>query len=112
MREFRKAKGVTEHYTSLEALRTGWGLAPVGKKRPKDENILQQKREKFLGTCRVCKKPLSLIEGCNVLTCKNPECKGVKMTSQNEDGTEKVWYVPVSRVLDEVGFEISMNLFD
>ena len=112
MREFRKAKDVTERYCSLEELRTGWGLSPVGKKRPKDEKILQEKRDKFLGTCRVCKTPLTLINGCNVLACKNVECKGVKMTSQNEDGTERVWYIPVTRVLDERGFQIAENLFD
>lgn len=113
MKEFRKANGVTEHYTSLEALRAGWGLDPVEKKRPKNEKVLQEKREKFLGTCRVCKHPLVLINGCNVLACQNPDCKGVKMTSKNEeDGTEKVWYIPVTRVLDERGFEISQNLFD
>ena len=112
MKEFRKAKGVTEHYTSLEALRAGWGLDPVGKKRPKDEKILQEKREKFLGTCRVCKKPLTLIKGCNVLACQNTDCKGIRMTSQNEDGTEREWYIPVTRILDERGFDIAMNLFD
>ena len=111
MREFRAAQGVTEHYTSLEALRAGWGLPELTKKRPKDEKVLQEKREKFLGACRVCKKSLTLIDGCNVLACKNPECKGVRMSSQNEDGTEKVWYIPVSRVLDDKGFEIAQNLF-
>lgn len=113
MREFRAAQGVTEHYTSLEALRAGWGLPELTKKRPKDEKVLQEKREKFLGACRVCKKPLTLINGCNVLACQNPECKGVKMTSKNEeDGTEKVWFIPVTRVLDDKGFEIAQNLFD
>lgn len=112
MREFRAAQGVTEHYTSFEALRAGWGLPELTKKRPKDEKVLQEKREKFLGICRVCKKPLSLIEGCNVLACKNESCRGVKMTSQNEDGTEREWYIPVTRILDDKGFEISMNLFD
>jgi hypothetical protein len=35
------------------------------------------------------------------------------MTSKNEeDGTEKVWYIPVTRVLDDRGFEIAQNLFD
>ena len=112
MREFRKANGVTEHYTSLEALRAGWGLDPVEKKRPRNEKVLQEKREKFLGTCRVCKHPLVLISGCNVLACQNENCKGVPIKGTNEDGTEKIVYVPVTRVLDERGFEISMNLFD
>ena len=111
MREFRKAKGVTEHYTSLEELRAGFGLKPVVR-RTKDENKLKAQQEKFLGTCKVCKQPMTLISGSNVLACQNPECKGIKMTGTNEDRSEKVWYVPVSKVLDEKGFQIAMNLFD
>ena len=111
MKEFRKAKGVTEHYTSLEELREAFGLKPVVK-RTKDADKLTAQREKFLGTCRVCKQPLVLVGNTNVLCCKNPECRGIKITGTNEDGTEKIWFVPVSRVLDEKGFEISQNLFD
>ena len=44
MREFRNGKNCTEHYSSLEELRAGWGLKPLEKKRPKDEKVLQEKR--------------------------------------------------------------------
>ena len=112
MREFRKAKGVTQHYTSLEELRTAFGLKPV-LRRTKDADKLKAQQEKFLGTCKVCKQPMTLISNSNVLACQNPECKGFKMTSKNEeDGTEKIWYIPVTRVLDEKGFQIAMNLFE
>ena len=110
MREFRKAKGVTERYTSLEELRIGFGLKPVSKKT-NDEQKLKAQQEKLVGTCRVCKKPLTWIEGTNICACKNPECKGIKMTGQNEDGTEKVWYIPVTRMLNEKGAEIAERLF-
>ena len=33
------------------------------------------------------------------------------MTSKNEDGTEKVWYIPVTRILDTEGMEIAERLF-
>ena len=112
MKEFRLGNGTTEHYTSLEALREGFGLSPVVR-RTKDENKLKAQQEKFLGVCKVCKQPMSLIDGCNVLACKNETCKGIKMTSKNEeDGTEKVWYIPVTRVLDEKGATIAHNLFN
>lgn len=111
MREFRKAKGVTERYTSLEELRTAFGLKAV-RKRTTDAEKLKAQREKFVGTCKVCKQPLSWIEGTNTLACKNPECKGVKMTSKNEDGTDKVWYIPVTRMLDSDGMEIALRLFE
>lgn len=112
MREFRKAKDVTEHYTSLEELRKSFGLKQV-KKRTDDQEKLKAQRDKFVGVCRVCKNPLVWIEGTNILACKNPECKGVKMTSKSEeeDGTEKVWYIPVTRVLDTEGMEIAERLF-
>ena len=111
MREFRKAKGVTEHYTSLEELRKAWNCKPV-KRRTNDAEKLQAQREKFVGVCKVCKQPLTLINGTNVLACQNPDCTGVKMTSKNEDGSEKIWYIPVSRILDEKGMKIAENLFD
>ena len=111
MKEFRKDKNCTEHYTSFEELGKAWGLKPVTK-RTKNEEKLKAQREKFLGTCKVCKNPLTIISGTNVLACQNPDCKGIKMTGTNEDGTEKIWYIPVSRTLDDKGFSIAMNLFD
>ncbi len=110
MSEFRKSKDCTEHYTSLEELRTAFKLAPVSKKT-KDADKLKAQREKFLGTCKICKQPLSWIENTNVCACKNPSCNGVKMTSKNEDGTERAWFIPITKTLDETGFEIAMNLF-
>lgn len=111
MREFRKAKGVTEHYTSLEELRTAWNCKPV-KRRTDDAEKLKAQRERFVGVCKACKQPLHLVENTNVLVCSNPDCLGIKMTSKNEDGSEKTWYIPVSRVLDEKGTKIAENLFD
>ena len=48
MREFRMSKRVTEHYTSLEEMGRAWGCKSVTKKQPKDEKVLQEKREEFL----------------------------------------------------------------
>ena len=110
MREFRKAKGVTERYTSLDELRTSFGLKPI-RKRTTDAEKLKAQQEKFVGVCKVCKQPLHWIEGTNTLACKNADCKGVKMTSKNEDGTDKVWYIPVTRMLDSEGMEIAERLF-
>ena len=111
MKEFRKGKNCTEHYTSFEEAAAAWNCKPVIK-RTKNEEKLKAQREKFLGTCKVCKSPLSIISGTNVLACQNENCKGIPMKGTNEDGSEKIWYVPVSRTLDEKGFQISLNLFD
>lgn len=111
MKEFRNAKGVTEHYTSLEEMRKSFGLKPV-KKRTDDQEKLKAQREKFVGTCRICKQPLIWIKGTNTLACKNENCKGVKMTTKNEDdGTERSWFIPVTRTLDTEGMEIAERLF-
>ena len=112
MREFRKSKDCTEHYTSFEELRKGFGLKPI-KRKTDDAEKLKAQQEKFLGTCRVCKHGLVLVKGTNILTCQNPDCKGMKITSNNEeDDSEKVWYVPVTRMLDGKGMEIAENLFE
>lgn len=110
MREFRMSKGVTEHYTSLESLREGFGLKPI-RKKTNDQTKLKAQQDKLVGTCRVCKRPLTFIYGTNVCACQNPECKGMKMTSTNDDGTERVWFIPVTRVLNDKGAEIGNNLF-
>lgn len=111
MREFRKGKNCTEHYTSFSEAAKAFGCREVVK-RTKDENKLAMQREKFLGICKVCKQPLHLVSGCNVLSCTNPDCRGVKMTGTNEDGSTYEWYIPVNRVLDSKGAEIARNLFD
>ena len=110
MKEFRKAQGVTEHYTSLEALREGFGLKPVVK-RTKDADKLKAQREKFLGTCRVCKQPL-VYNGGNVLTCNNESCKGLKFTKKDEEGNDYDVYMPYYRLLDDKGASIAENIFD
>lgn len=111
MREFRKSKDCTERYTSLEALRTAFGLQPISRKT-KDAEKLKAQQEKFLGTCRVCKHPLVWIESTNICACQNPDCKGIRMSSKNEeDDSEKVWHIPVTRMLDSKGLEIAENLF-
>lgn len=111
MREFRKPKGVTERYASLSELRDNFGLKPV-KKRTDNAEKLKAQQEKFLGKCRVCGEPLTWIHGTNILACKNEACKGFKMTGKNEDGSENVWYIPVTRVLDDEGLEIAQRILD
>lgn len=110
MSAFRMAKGVTERYTSLEDLRKGFGLKPVRKKTT-DANKLKDQQERFVGKCKVCGEKLTWVEGTNVLACKNENCKGIRMSSINEDGEEKVWYIPVVRRLDEDGLRIAERLF-
>ena len=116
MKDFKKIKGTTKTYNSFEEfgkdekLRKQFGLKPI-KRRTNDKEKLKAQQEKFVGKCRVCGQHLTWIDGTNTLACKNPDCNGIKMSSKNEDGTEKVWYIPVTRTLDEKGMQIAERLF-
>lgn len=116
MKDFKKIKGNLRTFNSFEELREDekikkqFGLKPL-KKRTNDPEKLKAQQEKFVGKCRVCGQHLVWLEGTNTLACQNPECKGVRMTSKDEDGNEKVWYIPVTRTLDERGMQIATNLF-
>ena len=108
--KLRLAKDITAQYSSFEEVAKAWGCKPV-KKRTDDEEKLKKQQEKFVGKCKVCGQDLTYIYGTNVLACTNESCKGIKMTSKNEDGTENTWYVPVTRTVDSKGMDIAINLF-
>lgn len=107
MREFRNGKGCTEHYTSLADLRAGWGLDPVSKKRPKDEERLNSVRVKFLGVCPVCKSSMKYVTS-DYSVCSNTECRGKNIAKKGEEPR----YIIVIREFDDKGKEIAANLFD
>lgn len=112
MKDFRLGKNDTAHYSSFAELREAWGLKKLSS-RTKDEKKLAEQREKFVGTCNVCKQPLVYCTGTNVCYCNNENCKGIKVgTKTGEDGKEKPIYAPYQRILNEKGLEIGLNLFD
>lgn len=108
--KFRLSKDTTARYSSFEEVAKAFGCKPV-KKRTDDTDKLKKQQEKFVGKCRVCGQNLTYLSDTNALACTNPECKGIKMTAKNEDGTDKIWYIPVTRTVDDTGMEIAMNLF-
>ena len=79
MSNYRMSKGTTEHFTSLEEMRTAWGMKPVTKKTS-DKKKLKEQQERFLSKhkCKACGTPMTYIHG-NVMACKNPECKGIEI---------------------------------
>lgn len=111
MREFRLSKTDKEHYNSFQEAAAAFGCRPVKKKRSSNKDKLEKDREKFLGTCRVCKNPMQY-NGGNICTCSNPQCKGIVFKQRDEEENEKEWSVPVYRILDSYGTEIATNLFD
>lgn len=100
---YRYSKDTTAHYTSLEEMRAAMNIAPASK-RTKNKEKLAQQRERFLGKCKVCGQPLQYIEGTNVLSCKNPDCKGLKIKDD--------LIIPINKVLDSHSAEIAHALFD
>lgn len=73
----------------------------VGKKR----------QEKFVGVCKICKAPLTYIDGTNVIVCTNEKCRGISKKKQNnEEGEDKKRFI--YRLLDEKGLDIALSLFE
>ena len=62
MSNYRMSKGTTEHFTSLEEMRTAWGMKPVTKKTS-DKKKLKEQQERFLSKhkCKACNEMVSYI---------------------------------------------------
>lgn len=112
MKEYRLGKNTTEHYTSMEALRAAFGCKPI-KKRTSDDKKLEGQRNAFIGKhrCKACNKSMMWVNGTSVMSCTNPDCKGIKYVRTDADGNEIITYLPSYDLLDSVGAEIASNLF-
>ena len=101
-----------EHFSSFEELASAWKLKPISKTTKNKEKLkAQQERFAVRHKCRACGEPMSWVAGTNIMTCMNPECKGMKITKENEDGTKSVNYLTSCDLLDELGSEIAENIF-
>lgn len=112
MKAYRLPKGVTEHYTSFEELRSAYGLKPVTK-QTRDKEKLERQREFFCSKnlCSACKKPMVWIDG-SVMVCKNPDCAGIKYEyTDSETGEVKVRYSPSYKFLSEENAEKAQSIF-
>ena len=89
-------------YFSLEEFRIAMASKP---NKTKDNKGHQ---EKFLNRhkCKACGEPLSWTGG-NIMCCKNPECKGIKIKKKDGD----VFYLPSYELLDSKGTQIAESLF-
>ena len=112
MKEFRKAKGVTEHYTSLEEMAKAWGCKGSPIKQTRDKEKLQKQRENFCNfhKCKACGQPMTYI-GESVMTCTNDKCKGIKHERKDNDGNTIVTYSVSYEILEEKYAEKARNIF-
>lgn len=76
-------------------------------KRTKDEQRLKKQREKFLGTCKFCKQPMTWVKGSNILVCNNEKCEGLVVKDKDGIVLEKI---PYSRLLTGEGSDIAETL--
>jgi hypothetical protein len=110
MKKFRLSKDTTEHYTSLEELRTAWLLKPVIKKT-KDQERLKKQQESFYNKhkCPACSKPMTYLHG-NIMTCTNPQCKGIEIKREDNEGNTLISYLTPYDLLDTKGSDIATNI--
>ena len=111
MKNYRMSKGTTEHYTSFKDLREAWGLPKVTNKT-RDAKKLKKQQESFLSKhiCRACGNPLTYTGG-NIMTCINPDCKGIKIEREDKEGNIITSYITSVHLLDSAGEKIAHNIF-
>nr|DAZ58788.1 MAG TPA: NAD-dependent DNA ligase C4 zinc finger domain [Caudoviricetes sp.] len=111
MKNYRMSKGTTEHYTSFKDLRESWGLPKITNKT-RDTKKLKKQQESFLSKhiCRACGNPLTYTGG-NIMTCTNPDCKGIKIEREDKEGNVITSYITSVHLLDSVGEKIAHNIF-
>lgn len=112
MRNYRLSKDTVEHYTSLQDLRVGFGMKPITRKT-NDKNKLKKQQEDFCSKhkCRACGSPMTYMGG-NIMTCQNPNCKGIPVKHVDTEGNETTTYFTSYYTLDKRGSEIAHNIFE
>lgn len=85
---------------------------PFPIKKTKKQNI-DELRERFekRHICVGCQQPMDWIQGTNVVSCKNPECKGKKIEKTFPDNTVIIEYKPYYHILDSKGIEIVEKIY-
>ncbi len=111
MRDNRGSNG-RKTLGSFDELRKEFGLKKI-RYKTKDKKKLESQQNKFKSkhVCSACGEPLDLIEGTNIMVCKNPECKGIEnQYIDRETGEKKTRYLLSFQKLDERGSKIANNI--
>lgn len=94
-------------YFSFAELPTSKSNNKTNKKQNEELKTKFEKRH----TCKICKQPMTYLDGTNVCVCQNPDCKGKKVKVVLSDGTEKNEFRPYFHTLDEVGVSIATRIY-
>lgn len=109
---YRLSKDTSARFTSMEELRDAWQLNPLPTKKPNNAKRLKKVQEDFCShhKCRACGKPMQWVGG-NMMTCMNPQCRGIKVEKTDEDGNKIVNYITSYHLLSDHYAEIATTLF-
>lgn len=111
MSNYRLGKDVTDHFNSFEEVAKMFGCKPVSRKTTNEKKLLNQ-QERFYKKhkCKACGQYMTFIPNTNVMTCTNPDCKGIKNIFTDKEGNEKITYNVSFDELDEKGADIARNI--
>ena len=103
---------VNGRYSSFSEVATAMGMASPVKKV--DQNKQQSRQKKFCSyhKCKTCGEPMIFVEGTNIMTCSNPQCKGIKHEFKDKEGNKVVKYSPSYDLLADKYASMASSLFD
>lgn len=95
-------------YYSFQELASAYNVKPV-----KNSEKVEKKKDEFLKRfkCKSCGEPLTYVEGTTVMVCKNPKCKGIKISNTDKDGNEIVSYMTSYSLLGNGARNIAEKIF-
>lgn len=112
MSEFVLGKNVTGHWTSFTDLAKDFGCKPVTMKS-NNKSKLESQQKKFANRhiCKACGRPMTYLNGSNIMVCQNPQCLGIKVEKTDSTGNTTVTYLTSYDLLDEKGAEIANKIY-
>lgn len=108
---YRLSKDTTACYFSFEEMRKAYGDKPI-KKKPNNAKKLEEVQNKFKSyhKCRACGKFMDWIGG-NLMSCTNPQCRGIKVEREDNEGNKIVEYITSYDILNDHFAEVAENIF-
>lgn len=98
------------NYESFAEVASVWKIKPITKTKENEESLKKKFTNRHI--CQICKQPFNYIIGTNVMTCKNPSCKGHKETRTDKEGNQFVIYHSSFHTLDDVGIKIANSIYN
>ena len=111
MSNYKMGKGVSYHCNSFEDIARKFGCKPFIKRTGNAEKLAKQQKNFYKRhICKACNQPLTWIEGTNIMSCTNPECKGIEKSYEDDTGVKKTGYELSYQSLSEKEEDIANNI--